>query len=184
MQRRLSDQREDLLASIIKRVPRTAQTAIFSKTDLIERYFADVPEEDLQDHRPEDLAALAIAHLTFATQRAKCKPLVRVFNPTKKDHGWTSTHTAIQIVNDDMPFLVDSVGMALARSAVGPLLTFHPVIRVVRTPRGRLKQLARPEGNGADTAESYIYVEIPREPDKQRREMIEEEIRATLARRA
>ena len=32
-----------------------------------------------------------------------------MFNPTAPDHGFESRHTIVQIVNDDMPFLVDSI---------------------------------------------------------------------------
>jgi glutamate dehydrogenase len=43
-----------------------------------------------------------------------------LFNPTpRRPHGWESPHTVIQIANDDMPFLVDTVGMALARMGIG-----------------------------------------------------------------
>ncbi len=44
---------------------------------------------------------------------------VRVFNPTLKSHGYESPHTLLQIVNDDMPFLVDSVSMTLADLGIG-----------------------------------------------------------------
>jgi glutamate dehydrogenase len=36
---------------------------------------------------------------------------VRAFNPSPEEHGFQSTHTIVEIVNDDLPFLVDSVTM-------------------------------------------------------------------------
>jgi len=43
---------------------------------------------------------------------------VRAYNPTREQHGWQSTHTVVEIVNDDMPFLVDSVAMELNRQQI------------------------------------------------------------------
>ena len=53
---------------------------------------------------------------------------MRVYNPTFEQHGWQSPHTAIDIVSDDMPFLVDSVSMELSRREAGIHVLVHPVI--------------------------------------------------------
>ena len=65
--------------------------------------------------------------------------LVRVYNPTYEQHGWQSPHTAIDIVSDDMPFLVDSVSMELSRREAGIHVLVHPVDgrRVLHAHRGR-----------------------------------------------
>src|SRR5262249_32612615 len=52
----------------------------------------------------------------------------RVYNPTFEQHGWQSPHTAIEIVSDDMPFLVDSVSMLLSRRETGIHVLVHPVV--------------------------------------------------------
>jgi glutamate dehydrogenase len=57
---------------------------------------------------------------------------VRVFNPQFEIEGWQSTHTAVQIVTDDMPFLTDSIGMELNRHGLGIPSIIHPVITVRR----------------------------------------------------
>ena len=55
--------------------------------------------------------------LEFARQRKRGHANVRLFNPSMKEHGWESAHTVVQIVNDDMPFLVDSVTHGAGRSS-------------------------------------------------------------------
>ena len=40
-------------------------------------------------------------------------PKIRVFNPRTEEHGWSSPHTVIEMVNDDMPLLVDSITMEI-----------------------------------------------------------------------
>ena len=72
---------------------------------------------------------------------------MRLFNPTLKSHGWESPHTVLQIVNDDMPFLVDSVTMALAEQGIGVHVLGHPVVPfAARQGRqaGRRSARARP----------------------------------------
>ncbi len=77
----------------------------------IARYYGQVDPEDLQERLPADLYGAALSHWNFARKREPGQPRVRAFNPTIEEHGWQSTHTIIEIVNDDMPFLVDSVTM-------------------------------------------------------------------------
>ena len=62
-------------------------------------------------------------------------PKLRVYNPRLDEHGWQSTHTVIEIVNDDMPFLVDSVTMEVNRQGLTLHLIVHPVLTV--QPRRR-----------------------------------------------
>ena len=87
-------------------------------------FFRRTPEEELSTRPAEAWAGLVIGFLDFARTRSGEAPLVRVYNPTLAEHGWESPHTVLQIVNDDMPFLVDSVSMALAQcdAAVGEVV--------------------------------------------------------------
>ena len=71
-------------------------------------------------------------------KREPGKARVRVFNPTIEEHGWQSTHTIIEIVNDDMPFLVDSVTMEVNRHGLTLHLIIHPLILVNRDADGHV----------------------------------------------
>ncbi len=80
----------------------------------------------------------------------------------------------IALVNDDMPFLVDSVASALAAQGVTIDRLVHPIISVKRDKSGKLTEL----GSG-DARESMIYIETPRIDARQRRELLKE-LRLTL----
>ncbi len=54
---------------------------------------------------------------------------MRVFNPRLDENGWESAHTVVEIVGDDMPFLVDSVTMEINRQGLTLHLIIHPVMR-------------------------------------------------------
>ncbi len=117
-------------------------------------------------HEPAALAATALSHLKFARQR-RGRALVRVFNPTLSEHGYTSPHTVIEMVNDDMPFLVDSIGLALTRHALTLHFLAHPIFAVARDSAGVLRSVEE-RGGGADRRqrlESFQHVEVDRMVD-------------------
>ena len=78
-----------------------------------------MPPEDLAELDPLDLYGAALAHWSFARQREPGAASVRVYNPDFEQHGWQSAHTVVEIVTDDMPFLVDSTTMELSGQGAG-----------------------------------------------------------------
>jgi glutamate dehydrogenase len=148
---------EPIMAALAKRLPkaRLAQGQAFAGV-----FYRRMDADEYAQHEPTGWAALAADILDFAAVRKSGKPLVRLFNPTIKDHGWESPHTTVQIVNDDMPFLVDSVTMALAELGIGVHVLGHPVMAIERDKAGKLTDV----GKGAP--ESFIHLEIDRQPQQ------------------
>ena len=133
----------------------------------IVRYFGQVDSEDLAERAPADLYGAALSHWHFARKRERGQARVRVFNPRIEEHGWQSTHTIIEIVNDDMPFLVDTVTMEVNRNGLTLHLIIHPVLAVLRGNDKSLIDVA--DENSPDAPrESFIHVEIDRviEPER------------------
>src|SRR4051794_12869145 len=90
------------------------------------RLFARVADKDLAAAPAEQRAAAALSLLAFARRRLPGVAKVRVFNPSLADHGFESRHTVVHIVNDDMPFLVDSISNELNRREIGLYILAHP----------------------------------------------------------
>ena len=94
---------------------------------------------------------------------------MRVFNPTIEEHGWQSTHTIVEIVNDDMPFLVDSVTMEVNRHGLTLHLIIHPIVAVTRDADGTLtasptRNAGSRSANRSSTSRSIAYwIESKRE---------------------
>ncbi len=146
--------------------------------DLMGRYYGQVDPEDLDERQPADLYGAALSHWSFARKREPGRAKVRVFNPTLEEHGWQSTHTIIEIVNDDMPFLVDSVTMEANRHGLTLHLIVHPLLAVVRDAGGALTGLA---AEGQDVRrESFIHVEIDRTTDPARLDALAADIGRVL----
>ena len=113
-----------------------------------------------------DLYGAALAHWHLLQRRRPGEVKVHAYTPTLEEHGWQSTHSVVEIVTDDMPFLVDSVAMALTRRGSAIHVFVHPMIRVRRDDEGRLLELLPWEAEGL--AESLIHVEIDRQAEQAR----------------
>src|SRR5699024_10828551 len=109
--------------------------------------------------------------------------LLRIYSPRADEHGWESTHTVIEIVNDDMPFLVDSVVLALSELDIAAHLIIHPVLPVRRDQGGHLLALGEEAEDEADASrvESMMHLQIDRQNYPEMLARIEERIRAALA---
>ena len=138
---------------------------------LIEAYLADVADEDLVHREPVDLCGLVRSHLLLAQHRRVGHSTVRLLTPQPVTDGWTTGHTVVQIVTDDMPFLVDSVTNEISRAGRGIHLVVHPQVVVRRTPEAALTEVlgvtgsdeAPDPGAGAGiTVESWMHLEIDR----------------------
>jgi glutamate dehydrogenase len=167
-----------ILEALRKRVPksRAAEAEAFARS-----FYKRMSREEYIEHGADGWAALAAGILDFAATRKAKKANVRLFNATTKEHGWESPHTVLQILNDDMPFLVDSVTMALADMGINVHVMGHPVVPLTRDKAGKLA------GVGEGTNESFIHIEIDRQPqekmakiEKRVREVLED-VRASVA---
>jgi len=161
---------EPIHAVLRKRLPaaRQAEAKAFAEV-----FYKRMEEDEYPHHSAEGWAALAMDLLDFARVRKPGTANVRVFNAAEKTNGWESPHTVLQIVNDDMPFLVDSVSMALAEMGVGVHVLGHPLVRFTRDKTGRISAV------GEGKPESLMALEI----DRQRPEdmaAIEQRVRAVL----
>jgi glutamate dehydrogenase len=132
----------------------------------VRSYYANVDPVDLEERSVDFLVGAARSHWGLAAQREPGTAIVRVFTPRHDVDGWDSTHTVIEIVNDDMPFLVDTVTMHATQLGHGIHLVVHPILRVRRDATGRLLGLAGEHDHGEQVVvESFMHVEIDRETD-------------------
>ncbi len=134
-------------------------------------FYRHVAPEDLLERDETDLYGSVMAELRLATQRPQGTASVRVFTPTVAVNGWSAGgHTIVEVVTDDMPFLVDSVSMGLAEEQHAIHLVIHPQFVVRRDLSGQLLEVLD-EQAGTDphdvARESWMHLEIDRVPDDQ-----------------
>jgi glutamate dehydrogenase len=166
---------------------REAQALADRQTKAVERaplrrfiaeLYEHVPPSDLAARSPEDLCGAGLALWRFAAHRQSGSAKVRVYNPTLGRDGWSSPHTIVEIVNDDMPFLVDSVTASVNAGGREVRLVIHPVLSVARDETRSLVALDPPIGG---RRESWMQIAITREPDHAEREALAARLKATLA---
>ncbi|NJP53733.1 NAD-glutamate dehydrogenase [Streptomyces sp. SBST2-5] len=137
----------------------------------LQRYYLHTAPEDLVDRDPVDIFGAAVSHLRLAENRPQGTANVRVHTPTVEENGWTCSHSVVEVVTDDMPFLVDSVTNELTRQGRGIHVVIHPQIVVRRDVTGKLVEILT-DPPAADSlphdahVESWIHVEIDRETDR------------------
>jgi glutamate dehydrogenase len=148
----------------------------------VRQYYQWVPVEDLADRNPLDLYGAAVAHYNLAQHRKPGEAKVRVYNPDVEQHGWQSPHTLIEIVSDDMPFIVDSVTMQLGRLGYGIDLVIHPVMRIRRDSDGQLIEVLEQDADAEDAVrESILHAEVGREHDRLLLDQLRQTIERVLA---
>ncbi|MEM9684174.1 MAG: NAD-glutamate dehydrogenase domain-containing protein, partial [Pseudomonadota bacterium] len=140
-------------------------------------FYAGVLEDDIHGIEAEDLYGAALSLLQFGTKRDPGEPKVRAYNPRFDKHGWSSSHTVIEIVNDDMPFLVDSVTMGLNSMNLTVHLVVHPIFSVTRNKSNSLTEIAVPRDrkNGA-ARESYMQIQVDEQSSPEALREIEQQI--------
>ncbi len=145
---------DQIVAVLGNRLPKAQQALGEAFTRV---FYKRMTADEFPQHSAEAWASLAAGFLDFIRTRKPGAPLVRLFNPTLRANGWESAHTVLQVANDDMPFLVDSVTLALAERGIAVHVLGHPVVKVTRDRGGRLA------GVGEGVAESFMHLEIDRQ---------------------
>ena len=145
------------------------------------RYYAGTSPDDLAEREVGDLYGAAAAHFNLARRRPPGEPKVRVYNPRLERHGWQSTHTIVEIVTDDMPFLVDSVRMVLNGRGLTSHLVVHPVMRIHRGEDTRIDAVLSHDGESeGSVVEALIHVEVDRQTEQETLDALAAEVRSAL----
>lgn len=149
--------------------PEAARVAGF-----IAAYYEDADPDDIVQKPVEDLFAQALSMWRFSDTRTPGTAKLRVYNPTLEEHGWQSKHTVIECVNDDMPFLVDSITAELTQRGRDIFEVIHPILLTARDDEGkRLDQ----EDESRMVRESAMFLEIDEQSDAESLAQIEECLR-------
>ncbi|CAG9235712.1 NAD-specific glutamate dehydrogenase [Paraburkholderia sabiae] len=162
------------------RLPEPAFAAV---EPFLHHYYDFADADDLQSRGIADLYGAAMAHWQTAQRFVPGSERLRVYNPILEQHGWHSDHTVIEIVNDDMPFLVDSVSMAVNRQGLALHSVLHPVFRIWRGKDGGIERIA-PGGVSSDDGQSqlasFIHFEVDRCGDAAKLDALRNEIAKVL----
>src|SRR5260370_8279510 len=153
----------EIIEKVVAQFRGTAAEGRIQAETFIRQYYGQVDPEDLADRSICNLCGAALTHLKFIKEFKSGTPKLRVYNPQSEKDGWESTHTAIEIVNDNMPFLVDSVTMEVNRQGLTLHLIIHPVIQTKRDANGDLSEILPRQAAKSGASESLCHVKVTRQ---------------------
>jgi glutamate dehydrogenase len=125
----------------------------------------------------DDFDRIVAFVLKTALRRTTGEPAIDILSSGQTANG--RRRMQLVILNDDMPFLVDSVAQAVAAHGLEIHRLLHPVVSVQRDHDATLTKLL-PAGSNGEGRESIIYMEIER-ADARIRSALIQDIRAALA---
>ena len=145
----------------------------------VRQFYAGSPPDELAGRTPQALCETAAAVWALMQNRKAGTPKIGIANSSDNERS------VIQIVNDDMPFLVSSLTCELERMEMGPLLVIHPVLTVQRDVDGNLAALRMggDEGGGmkkGDATESVMYIEIAGHSEDEMVDRLRDNMKAVL----
>ncbi|GAW96224.1 MULTISPECIES: NAD-glutamate dehydrogenase [Colwellia] len=155
---------------ILSNVAKLIQQKVDEKTaPLVEKFahllYGNMSSLDL-DHRNEsDMYGAALSLWSSLNEHKDNAPIIHVFNPSVSKNGWKSSHTIIEVIIQDMPFLVDSIRIALNRLGLSPHLMLNAPLKIIRDKNLEVIELAPIIDNQlvASSEETIFLIEIDRQ---------------------
>ncbi|MEK7990176.1 MAG: NAD-glutamate dehydrogenase [Thiotrichaceae bacterium] len=141
-------------------------------------FFADVPQEDICQRHPSDLYGMVVDYWHFL-QTMDDLPKVRVFNPQFEQQGWQSTHTIVSVLTLDMPFLIDSIRIALNQLGLTVHLTIHPTSLLEYNEQNQLVGIDKLTEQRENIV-ALIHIEIDRHTENEMLHNIQQAIQDVL----
>lgn len=129
-------------------------------SSFLKPFFATTTEDDFNNYRRRDLVGSTLACWRFllAYPSGQGEIAIKVFNPDYENNGWHSTHTIIQIIQQDKPFIIDSVRMKLNELGI----TIHYARNCIL--------------NRADEDLAILYLEVDRQAEESDLELLAQKL--------
>ena len=157
------------------------------KAPLIQEFasllFKNIAASDLEGRNDSDLYGATLSLWQSFSHYDQSSPYIKVLNPQITNHGWQSEHTIVEIITPDMPFLVDSVRIALNRLGITAHLLLHSPISVVRSDSHELLRFVSENKSQCEscTKETVFHIEIDRQVDQAQIDMLTAELNSVLS---
>ncbi len=170
---------------ILKNVAKLIQEKLpKERQDLVEafssRLFENMAKDDLDKRIDVDLYGAALSLFNVFNETSQNDPFIKVFNPERGVDGWQSENTIVQIVVRDLPFLVDSVRMALNRHSVTSHLLLHTPVKVNRDKEGQVTEFVDLKKGEASFTQTVFFIEIDRQSSATQLQQLEQELANVL----
>lgn len=179
---------DGLPSVILKNVAQLIQQKVpKDMADLVEQFsgllYSNISTLDLAHRNDSDMYGATLSLWNSLNAHQDDEPVIKVFNPQVSKHGWKSSHTIIEIIVKDMPFLVDSLRIALGRLGLSPHLMLNCPIRIIRDKNNQITELSASADKKfkSTSVETVFFVEIDRQSEQKVLDEVKEELSSVLS---
>lgn len=170
---------------LLHNVSKLIKQKVKDQTELVDAFastlYGNVSHDDLIGRIDSDLYGAALSLWQSFNTHHSNEPLIRVFNPEIAKHGWESKHTIVELVVKDMPFLVDSLRIALNRHAITAHLMLHHPLQTFRDAKGQITEFHKLGTKPNPTINQTVFhVEIDRMNDKAAMDQLAAELQSVM----
>ncbi|WP_426370493.1 NAD-glutamate dehydrogenase [Pseudocolwellia sp. HL-MZ7] len=152
----------DNVAELIhQKVPKALAPLVHKFSQLL---YGNISTLDLNNRNDSDMYGATLSLWNTLNEHKDQHPIIKVFNPQVSKHGWKSSHTVIEVIVRDMPFLVDSLRIALGRLGLTPHLMLNSPIKIIRDKSNKIIDLsAASDTKFKETIiETAFFIEVDR----------------------
>ncbi|MBZ2168324.1 NAD-glutamate dehydrogenase [Marinobacter sp. F4216] len=169
---------EQLADAFAQKIAKTEAKKI---SEFAKQHYAHIPLEELTSRRFSDTYGAVLASWQFLQKRQADETPVSVFNPDLESDGWQSTHTVVFILHPNIPFLIDSLRIAINQREIGTHSIQYSILRVDRDTDGKLSKLLTGQKPSKKTQyEAFIVLEIDRHSDPADLKVLEDVLQGVL----
>jgi glutamate dehydrogenase len=179
---------DGLPSVILSNVAQLIHQKVSAKTaPLVEQFsellYSNISTLDLDHRNDSDMYGATLSLWNSLNDHQDNTPVINVFNPQVSKHGWKSSHTIIEVIVADMPFLVDSLRIALSRLGLSPHLMLNSPINIIRDKKKQITQLAAAADKSlkSTSVETVFFIEVDRQTDQKALDKITEEIHSVVS---
>ncbi len=160
---------------IKKKVPTESADLVAQFASLL---YKNISSLDLTERNESDMYGATLSLWSAFNEHTDNEPVIHVFNPSVSKNGWKSSHTTIEVIVKDMPFLVDSIRIALNRLGLSPHLMLNAPLKIVRDEDKNIVEMASniDKKIKATSQETVFFIEIDRQSSQQELDSIKAEL--------
>jgi glutamate dehydrogenase len=136
-------------------------------SEFTKQFFGTMSTDDIKLWTEDDLYGAALNFWSMIEKNNTAESKIKIYNPDFERYGWRSTHTVVEVLTKDMPFLVESIRNTINRMGfVLHLAVNMGGIRVHRDEQGELTAIISKESEGeAYQIEAPMFFLIDRQTD-------------------
>jgi len=160
---------------------RSIPTLTAAQRAFADQFFDGMSAEDTAELLGTRRTAITLGFWNLMQKRKAGQAIIRVFNPDLPTHGWEANCSVIEIIHEDMPFIIDSAMGAVNQLGLTVHQVIHPVLRVVRDAHGTLQRITDSKTLHGTVAESCTHIQCDEIRDPQQLQKLAKNLETVFA---